>query len=260
MTIRSAGQSLVMLRRERRFGGAGGSATREFSRQRRQNIRRDWRWWLVASAGAAGFAAWSLSAGGIAARLLAGMAGVFVGVLFVVWSLGGHVSAFRWWIGAEGERETAKEIERLDQEWHCEHDLEHEHGNWDHVLVGPAGVFLLDSKTLNGTAAAGDDALRSGRLLYRGSAFRGGAWQIKSALELRLGVPAPWVQAVVVVWGEFPQARHKERDVVYVRGDELRPWLLDLPPRLNAPSRAALVTALAEVRVASRHSHDPSDS
>ena len=133
-------------------------------------------------------------------------------------------------------------------EWHCEHDVEHDRGNWDHVLVGPAGVFLLDSKRLNGTAAAGGDALRSGRVSYPGAIFRAGAKRIKLALEERLGSRAPWVQAVVVVWADFPRGRHDERDVIYVRGEELRDWLSTLPQTSNAPQRAALVTALREVR------------
>jgi hypothetical protein len=237
-----------MRRRKHRFEGAGGSATREFNRQRRQNIREDWRVWLAVPVAIVGFAAWSLLVNGVAARALAAMAGILAGVMFVLWSLGGHVAAFRWWLGAEGERDTGSEIEKLGPEWHCEHDLEHERGNWDHVLVGPAGVFLLDSKRLHGTAAVGGDALRSGRLAYPGGAFRAGAKRIKEAMELRLGSRAPWVQAVVVVWGAFPQARHDEQDVVYLSGDELRPWLSELPERLNAPQRASLVTALREVR------------
>jgi hypothetical protein len=200
------------------------------------------------SAAIVGFAVWSFFAAGVAARALAAMAGLLVGVMLVLWSLGGHVSAFRWWVGAEGERDTGKEIERLGREWHCEHDLEHEHGNWDHILVGPPGVFVLDTKTVHGLAAAGGDALRSGRLAYSGGGFRGGALRIKQALEERLGARAPWVQAVVVVWGQFPQARHEEQDVVYLLGDELRPWLSGLPEKLNAPQRAALTTALREVR------------
>jgi hypothetical protein len=79
--------------------------------------------------------------------------------------------------------------------------------------------------------------------------FRSGAKRVKLALEGRLGVRAPWVQAVVVVWGQFPQARHEEQDVVYLRGEELRSWLSELPVRLNAPQRAALVTGLQEVRI-----------
>jgi hypothetical protein len=237
-----------MRRRRQRFAGAGGSAAREFSRVRRQNVRDEWRTWLLVSLGALGFASWSLLVDGLAARALAATAGVLGGVMLVLWSLGGHYSAFRWWLGAEGERETGSEIEKLGPEWHCEHDLEHERGNWDHVLVGPAGVFLLDSKRFNGTAAVGGDALRSGRLAFSGGAFRSGAKKVKLALEERLGTRAPWVQPVVIVWGEFPQARREEQDVVYLRGDELRPWLSELPARLNAPQRAALMAALKEVR------------
>jgi hypothetical protein len=159
-------------RRKKRFKGAGGSADREFSRRRQQNIRDDWRTWMTVTFGAVGFAVWSFLASGFSGRALAWMSGVLVGALLVVWALGGHVSAFRWWLGAEGERATAKEIERLGSGWHCEHDLEHEHGNWDHVLVGPPGVFLLDSKLLHTTAAAGRDALRSGRIVYSGGSFR----------------------------------------------------------------------------------------
>jgi len=234
--------------RRKRFAGAGGSAERKFSRQRRQNIRDDWKVWLVTGLVVIGFAVWSFYAGHVAGLFLAGMSGLMVGVLLVMWSLGGHISAFRWWLGAEGERETAKQIEKLGPDWHCEHDLEHQYGNWDHVLVGPAGVFLLDSKLLNGTAAAGRDSLRSGRLAYPGRNFRGAAWRIKELLEQRLGFRAPWVQAVVVVWGDFPQRRHEEEDVMYVQGEELITWLSDLPAKATAPQRAAYVTALREVR------------
>ena len=237
----------TMLSRQR-FMGAGGSAERIFKRQRRQNVRDALHVWLLMCLGVAALAGWSSLASGVAARLLAGAAGLLLGVLLVLWALGGHVSAFRWWLGAEGERETAREIEKLGTEWHCEHDLEHAHGNWDHVLVGPAGVFLLDSKFLHGTAAAGEDALRSGRLAFAGGNFRFGAMRINQLLEQQLGFRAPWVQAVAIVWGDFPQGRHEEQNVVYLRGDRLRPWLAELPERVNAPQRAALVTALHEIR------------
>jgi hypothetical protein len=238
----------TLRKRNSRFRGAGGSAEREFIRQRRQNVRGDWHVWLFVTLGVVGFATWSVFVSGVAGRAVAGTAGVLAGVLLAMWALGGHISAFRWWLGAEGERATAKEIERLGSAWHCEHDLEHAYGNWDHVVVGPPGVFLLDSKLLHGTAAAGGDALRSGRLLYSGGSFRGGAHGVKDAIERQLGWRAPWVQAVVVVWGDFPQARHDEENVIYVRGDELRPWLEGLPARLTGPQRAAVIAALREAR------------
>jgi hypothetical protein len=59
---------------------------------------------------------------------------------------------------------------------------------------------------------------------------------------------APWVQAVVVVWGDFPQGRHEEENVVYIRGEELRSWVEGLNERLNPPQCAAVVAPLGEVR------------
>jgi hypothetical protein len=47
---------------------------------------------------------------------------------------------------------------------------------------------------------------------------------------------------------DFPQGRHEEQDVVYLRGDQLQPWLSELSQKMTAPQRSALVTAIQEVR------------
>src|SRR5262249_10182749 len=135
----------------------------------------------------------------VIARALALTAGIGIGVLFTIWALGGNVSTFNWWIGAEGERETAKQLKKLTPDWHCEHDLEHAYGNWDHILIGPPGVFLIETKSLNSTATASNDTLRAGRLTYPGSTQRHNAYQTKTLLEQELGYRAPWVQAIVVI-------------------------------------------------------------
>lgn len=243
-------RSTVLSHRSPRFAGAGDSAEREFHRQLRKNIRDEWKVWFFGISMIVASAIWSFYLDGIAARFVASASGFLIGVFFVMYSLGGHISAFRWWLGAEGERETAKEIERLGPDWHCEHDLEHGRGNWDHVLVGPAGVFLLDSKLLHGTAAAGGDALRSGRVAYGGGSFRFGAMRVKQELETQLGSRAPWVQAVAVIWGDFPQKLHAEENVVYIGGEHLVAWLSALPEKHNAPQCAAYSTALQGVRQA----------
>ena len=178
-TGRVADAPTMRLRRQR-FKGAGGSAEREFNRQLRQNIRDDWKVWFGCTAGAVGLAVWSFYAERVASRVLAEASGALFGGLLVLVALGGHISAYRWWLGAEGERETAKQIEKLPASWHCEHDLEFSKGNYDHVLVGPAGVFALDSKLLHGTVAAGQDMLRSGRVTYRGSTCRGSSKRLNT--------------------------------------------------------------------------------
>jgi hypothetical protein len=228
---------------------AGTSAERIFRRKRRENIRDQWRLWVgligfVVACTAASF----LVSGYMAPRLYALAAGCLIGIGMTLWMLGGHVTTVFWRIGAEGERDTQKVIDTLGSDWHCEHDLEHSHGNFDHVLVGPPGVYLLDTKWLSQPAEVDGDTLRSGRLAYAGRSFRGGAVGVRQALEAQLNTPAPWVQAVVVIWGDFAQGVHEERDVVYVDGSRLRDWLLSQRPRVNAPARAALAVALAEAR------------
>jgi hypothetical protein len=231
-----------------RFRGAGASAERKFNSERRENVRALWYVWVGATALAIGLLLWSFLSDGTQARVLALSAGMLIGVLMAMWALGGNVTTFHWWQGAEGERETARQLERLGTDWHCEHDIEHPHGNFDHVLIGPPGVFLLDTKTLSRTATAKDDQLAAGRLRYPGGAFRGAANTINKRLERQLGHRCPWVQAVVVIWGDFPQQHHQERDVVYIAGDELVRWIEQLPGRTNGPQRAALVTALQQTR------------
>lgn len=162
--------------------------------------------------------------------------------------LGGHISAFRWQLGAFGEQDTAAQIERLDVRWHCEHDVVHEHGNWDHILVGPPGIFVLDSKLIHGRAVARNDELRAGRLRYSGLAARRAALDVKRCLDVELGQSARWVQAVVVIWGDFPQGCHEEEHVVYVSGRDLLPWLASLDQRINPSQLAARVTAIRRVR------------
>jgi hypothetical protein len=57
----------------------------------------------------------------------------------------------RWRIGAEGEKATARQLGPLRRRgWMLFNDLDTGHGNIDRVLVGPAGVFVLESKRLTG--------------------------------------------------------------------------------------------------------------
>ncbi|MBV8999995.1 MAG: NERD domain-containing protein [Solirubrobacterales bacterium] len=57
----------------------------------------------------------------------------------------------RWRLGADGERATARPIRPLLRcGWTLINDTPTAWGNIDHVLIGPPGVFLLESKNLNG--------------------------------------------------------------------------------------------------------------
>ena len=66
---------------------------------------------------------------------------------------------------------------RSDRNDKCERQ-QRQRRNTPARLIGPPGVFLLNSKVTHNTAAAGGDALRAGRLAYSGATFRSDAKRI----------------------------------------------------------------------------------
>lgn len=61
----------------------------------------------------------------------------------------------RWIQGAEGEEQVGQVLERLrDFGWHVLHDVDMGRGNVDHILVGPAGVLTVETKSHAGRVYA----------------------------------------------------------------------------------------------------------
>jgi hypothetical protein len=75
-------------------------------------------------------------------------------------------SAEMWERGAEGEAATAAALEELTRRgWTTFHDVRwpgRQRANIDHVAVGPAGVFVIDSKNWSGDVRIVDDVLHQG--------------------------------------------------------------------------------------------------
>ena len=90
--------------------------------------------------------------------------GIAAGVLFgtLAWmreSPPARIQNWRW--GSEGERKTAKALKRLPRaDWKVWHDLQWEDkSNIDHVVVGSAGVFLVDTKDCFGHVTVDEGGL-----------------------------------------------------------------------------------------------------
>ncbi|HEY0888693.1 MAG TPA: nuclease-related domain-containing protein [Nocardioides sp.] len=73
-------------------------------------------------------------------------------------------SAARWEKGAEGEAATAAVLAQLPpDQWTVFHDLRwpgRKFANVDHIVVGPPGVFVIDSKNWSGSIRVDGDVLR----------------------------------------------------------------------------------------------------
>jgi hypothetical protein len=157
----------------------------------------------------------------------------------------------QWQAGYIGEQRTARELSKLPSDWLVLHDLPRSNGtNIDHVLVGPTGVFLLDTKNVGTEVRVEDDTLVAlrpdGRERYRtakpASSVRGAAAHLSEALT-NAGAGC-WVNAIIVVWGDMPQQRVGTRKLEWIAGSSVVDWLVNLPAARNpdkiARARAAL--------------------
>ncbi len=159
----------------------------------------------------------------------------------------------RWRQGAQGERDTARVLRPLTTAgWTLFNDIDRGRGNIDHVLVGPAGVFLLETKNLNGLCSVQrgalsvrwredpDDGYENRSIAPRARAV---AAELAEALRTA-GLRRHWVQPVVVLWAEFSQRSVESESVAWVRGKDLADVLGHRPIRLTTEEIAEVVRAL----------------
>ena len=199
----------------------------------------------------AGCALWVALDHGSRQLIAAFLLGATVMLAVFGWVLGFDARSLRWQFGAIGERWTADELSKLPPTWHVLHDIENGHGNWDHVAVGPGGVFAIDSKNIVEPAVIDAQGLRAGRLRFGGVATRRSSVQMKERIEKECG-ESVWVQGVLAVWGQL-SADVVERDkVIYVRATKLVDMLTAQPPRLDDAKRELVSSTLDAIARRSR--------
>jgi Nuclease-related domain len=111
------------------------------------------------------------AAAGLTAQVLAAQAGLpraglvgLVAAALVAWRLRFRPSeqVTAWRRGAAGERRTARLLDRLTRDGYVVfHDLAipGSPANVDHLVIGPSGVFVIDSKQWSGSVHQGADGL-----------------------------------------------------------------------------------------------------
>lgn len=145
-------------------------------------------------------------------RFILGIAVVALGA----WCLGGilrlETAADRYYAGAGGEHDVGSVLSELPSEFHVLHGIDFYRGDIDDIVIGPTGVFVVETKSHGGTVG-----LRHGRLCRNGQPLDRD-YMRQAKLEARyvqdvLGpAGAPSVQPILVF------ARAKVRVVKPVHG------------------------------------------
>jgi hypothetical protein len=146
-------------------GSPGRSALRQYRRRRRQELAAWTRSlvWRAPPVAAAGLTGSALATQAGLARPPATVAGLAAAAL-VGWRLRFRPSpqARAWQRGAAGERQTARLLDRLGRDgYQVFHDLAMpgSPANIDHLVVGPSGVFVIDSKQWTGSVQQSAEGL-----------------------------------------------------------------------------------------------------
>jgi hypothetical protein len=249
---RSAVGGPVLAVRVRASVGRPGSSAHAEYRRRRATERASWTRglpWRAAAVVAAGVAT-----GLLAAQVTPDLAGLLAvaAAAGLGWRLRCRPSADTraWRRGARGERRTARLLASLERRgWAVLHDLAipGSAANINHLVIGPGGVLVVDSKRYRGRLRLDRDGMVwHGRQLLV-SALRKVLWAADQADEL-LGVADVQVAAVVAVHGASVPWGWLQADGVTIVPARRLPDLLQGLPSILGPERVAWLADRARLR------------
>ena len=247
----SADRPVVAVRVRASVGRPGGSAQATWRRMRASEWAAwtrtlPWRVAIILGVGAAG---------GVFGSLLAPRRALVLGALAAVaagWALRFRPSseAIAWRQGATGERRTARLLDPLQRHgWAVLHDLAApgSPANLDHLLIGPGGVFVIDSKPYRGRLQVDP----SGRLWHGRypltPTLRAVSFEADQAAQV-LPNPGVAVVPIVAVHGaRVPWGKVVVEGVPVVPANRL-PSMLRVLPAVLGPERVADLADQARIR------------
>ncbi|WP_370247649.1 nuclease-related domain-containing protein [Nocardioides sp.] len=157
--------------------------------------------------------------------------------------------ALAWEKGAAGEALTATALAELDPTWTAWHDLHwpgRQRANLDHLVIGPGGIFVIDSKNWSGAVTVREGVLRQQG--YRRDREVSGAGEAALAVARLLPRYADRVRGVVCV--VRPDPIHAQvQDVVVCSAGSVAAVLRESPVVMGVDEVAdAVLTLQARLR------------
>ncbi len=213
-------------------------------------------WPLLVAVFSAGFVAGAVSGLHIAGWL-AGAILLLVGALLLLGSVACCTRVSAFFKGAAGEERVARVLGNLPGGYEVFHSLElgggmlmWRHGDLDHLVVGPTGVFAIETKNWQGQVTLADGAIRLGGLEPRRAPLAQ-VRQVVAALQVRLGragvYHVPIVPVVCFASDRLTVAPQMVADTWVCNRSDLLGVLTTPSRRPAAVDRASLVRALTEI-------------
>jgi hypothetical protein len=147
-----------------------------------------------------------------------------------------HSNERAWRVGAEGEEEVARRLRRLREGWRVLHAVPvgEKDSDIDHVVIGPSGVFTLNTKNhIRGNVWVTDTVFMvNGQKREYFGASRYEAKRASALLSAACGFEVP-VEPVIVVMAARLTVKSHPADVHVVGRKRVRKWLTQQRPTLT---------------------------
>ena len=158
--------------------------------------------------------------------------------------LGMHTDERAWRIGAKGEAKVGKKLDKLPDGWHVLHNVpigEHD-SDIDHVVIGPAGMFTLNTKYHPGARVwIGENSFMvNGHKTQYLHNSRFEAARTSKLLTAATGFDVP-VEPIIVVVGADITRKADPVGVYVVYREALTRWFANRPARLSSQQVTAIL-------------------
>jgi hypothetical protein len=153
--------------------------------------------------------------------------------------------------GAEAEEAVGAILDNLPEGNFVIHDFDSGRGNIDHILIGPQGIFTMETKSHTGKVSFdGEKLLRNGRPFEKD--FLKQAWAqcylVREVLA-KWGIANPLPEPVILFTRAFVQVRGKARGIEIVSIDYFPKYLDRLPDKISIPEAGRIYN---RIRAATR--------
>ncbi|MBI5203366.1 MAG: NERD domain-containing protein [Nitrospirae bacterium] len=153
--------------------------------------------------------------------------------------------------GAVGEALTGYILNGLPNSYYVVNDLKAEFGNIDHVVIGPTGVYLLDTKNWAGTITADNNGelLRNGKPTDKPEVknFTRRVMSTKERIRTLCGLD-PYFQGIFVFPSAYVDSKSKKVGYVdCVIGEKLHDYIVGKPNKLSKKDIESISKAFSQL-------------
>jgi hypothetical protein len=146
-----------------------------------------------------------------------------------------------WRAGLTGQENVENVLHLLSDEWNMvnNYTIPHKNCDIDHLLIGPKGIFVIETKNYNGKVECVGDSWTYTKTGKNGGVYRGhinnpsrqlkrNVWELRKYLEKKLGGKDKfpyWIQGILVFTNIHAELEMKDETVVVLKTKQLIPFL-----------------------------------